>query len=678
MPFKKYLIYCLVLITSSFANAQNIVSGEYFLDNDPGIGNGTAFSLSGGTTVNQVISLPTTGMNEGFHTMYIRVKDDLGKWSHYEKTSFYVLKNQSGAATPPNLIAGEYFLDNDPGIGNGTAFSLSGGTTVNQVISLSTTSMSEGFHNMYIRVKDDLGKWSHYEKTSFYVLKNQSGGATPLNLIAGEYFFDNDPGIGNGTAFSLSGGATINQVLSISTTGMSEGFHNMYIRVKDDLGKWSHYEKAVFYVLVNVPNVPSNNFVKGEYFFDNDPGIGNGTAFTVPNQLTISNFPININTGSLLEGSHSVHIRFMDDKGKWSHYETRPFYICGDLIDQPSIMAGSTVFCQGEQINVTGIPVNDISSVFWTGPNNYFLQSVVLVRNGATPAMSGTYTFHVVSAGGFNCDTNTVSVNVTVNPSYSLYQQKTLCFGDTLKIGDSEYTQSGFYSKTLTSVLGCDSTISVSLNVLPLNKHAQVVQRCTGQTYTIGNHTYTSSGTYTDTLVSYLGCDSIVITNLFIGDPILNTEITFQDSTLTAQADDVLYQWFDCEDGMTAIPNATNKTLQLTKNGKYAVRLTSTLCPDITTTSDCFEATNLNVSSYLAFDNIKVYPNPNQGLVYVSANDYQDVFIELLDLQGRLLQTSTMTNTLMQIDLSQYASGNYLLRINKAQATNIYKITKEN
>jgi hypothetical protein len=369
-------------------------------------------------------------------------------------------------------------------------------------------------------------------------------------------------------------------------------------------------------------------------------------------------------------------VRFLDDTGKWSHLETRSIYICGDLIGMPSY-SGNTTFCQGQQININGIPVNNISTAYWTGPNNFYLQSTVLVRNNASPSMSGTYRFNVVSQGGYHCDTNYVSVNVTVNPSYNNYQQKTICYGDTLHVGNQKYTTTGFFTTTLQTTLGCDSVISTSLNVIPQNKRTQTIQLCTGQTYTIGNHTYTTNGTYYDTLVSFKGCDSIVITNLSIGNPILNTQVTYLDSTLISSASGVTYQWLDCNNNLAPIPGETSSSFYVTQNGKYAVQLTSISCPGVTAISDCIEVNYLGLSSSTIFDLVKLYPNPNNGYFYIETEEYNAITYEITDLQGRLLQTSLLTAEKTTLDIHSFAAGTYLVRLIKGEINNVYKVTKE-
>ncbi|MFT3679693.1 MAG: SdrD B-like domain-containing protein [Ferruginibacter sp.] len=65
-----------------------------------------------------------------------------------------------------------------------------------------------------------------------------------------------------------------------------------------------------------------------------------------------------------------------------------------------------------------------------------------------------------------------------------------------------------------------DLTKTYALTIAPCvctpTSASQNITICSGGSYTIGAHTYTANGTYTDTLVNSIGCDSIVTTNLTI------------------------------------------------------------------------------------------------------------------------------------------------------------------
>src|SRR3569832_1539144 len=68
------------------------------------------------------------------------------------------------------------------------------------------------------------------------------------NIIDAEYFFDTDPGLGNGTALALSPGDTVSQQYSISPTGLPVGPHIFCMRTKNTGGNWSHQLSRTFYV----------------------------------------------------------------------------------------------------------------------------------------------------------------------------------------------------------------------------------------------------------------------------------------------------------------------------------------------------------------------------------------------------------------------------------------------
>jgi hypothetical protein len=87
------------------------------------------------------------------------------------------------------------------GPGNGTTITVSSpGDIVNFTASVSTAALSTGFHFLAIRVKDVNGLWGHYDKRGFYISASLSNAA---DITAAEYFFDTDPGTGNGTALSV-------------------------------------------------------------------------------------------------------------------------------------------------------------------------------------------------------------------------------------------------------------------------------------------------------------------------------------------------------------------------------------------------------------------------------------------------------------------------------------------
>ncbi len=143
----------------------NITSAEYFFDNnDPGPGNAIPIaSLYPNTSINHNLIVPTTGLNGGFHTISFRVRDELNNWSDVLSQTIYiktdVIYPQIDSTQYP-LVLAEYYIDTDPGQGNGKQISITPGYSINESFSVDASTLSIGNHYVCVRVKDLKNKWS--------------------------------------------------------------------------------------------------------------------------------------------------------------------------------------------------------------------------------------------------------------------------------------------------------------------------------------------------------------------------------------------------------------------------------------------------------------------------------------------------------------------------------------
>lgn len=239
----------------------------------------------------------------------------------------------------------EYFIDADPGHGNGTAVTVpSPSANVNFNFTVPTTSLGSGFHILGFRMRQSInGLWSHAQYGAFYIVPVTSI-PTAVNLTKGEYFFDGDPGFGNGTAIPVTASSTVSLIVNnISISSLSPGFHTISFRFRDDQEKWTHTSAQSFYIVP--PNsVPSaTQITKAEYFFDADLGNGNNTPLpvTAGNPLTIN--PA-ISVTGLPIGFHKLGIRYRDNRGTWSHAEVRSFYIFDANLNTPADIVAAEYF----------------------------------------------------------------------------------------------------------------------------------------------------------------------------------------------------------------------------------------------------------------------------------------------------------------------------------------------
>ncbi len=100
--------------------------------------------------------------------------------------------------------------------------------------------------------------------------------ALSQNVIKGEYFIDSDPGIGNATDFTIQvPDSDFTQTLNIPySVFKAAGYHNVFMRVQDSNGNWSHTSRNL---AESEENPDMGEIIKVEYFFNKDNGVGNNS-----------------------------------------------------------------------------------------------------------------------------------------------------------------------------------------------------------------------------------------------------------------------------------------------------------------------------------------------------------------------------------------------------------------
>lgn len=221
----------------------------------------------------------------------------------------------------------EYFLNSDPGLGNATPLLANNGNNFSAQIN--TRTLYEGFHKLYIRAKDNNGTWSMPMIHSFY--KSNFQNATGIDYV--EFFINNDPGLGNALPIEIDSHNRCNT--TISTNNVSNGFHKLYIRVKDNNGTWCIPKIQSFYKYI-IKRADSTLY--SEYFFDNDPGINNGV------HVYGNSFTANLNNLSI--GKHKLYVRSIDNTETWSFPIIKEF--C--KAPSPQFTASTNEICNGEEV----------------------------------------------------------------------------------------------------------------------------------------------------------------------------------------------------------------------------------------------------------------------------------------------------------------------------------------
>ncbi|MBE7174665.1 MAG: hypothetical protein INR73_29105, partial [Williamsia sp.] len=156
--------------------------------------------------------------------------------------------------------------------------------------------------------------------------------------------------------------------------------------------------------------------------------------------------------------------------------------------------------------------------------------------NGQSYTAAGTYQDTSNSAEG--CDSIAI-LNLEVKPVASSTVERTICASSLPYIWNNHsYRQAGTYSDTLRSLSGCDSVVTLNLRVIPVSKSTVRITVCSNELpYRWNNKLYREAGIYKDTLQAATGCDSII-----------NFELTVQaiiTSTIDTSicATDLPYRW---------------------------------------------------------------------------------------------------------------------------------------
>lgn len=133
-----------------------------------------------------------------------------------------------------------------------------------------------------------------------------------------------------------------------------------------------------------------------------------------------------------------------------------------------------------------------------------------VLPNTTTP---GTYTFYAQGQNGACPSPGRTAATVIVKAITYNTINETAC--DSYTLNTSTYTSSGTYTQTLTNAAGCDSIITLNLIINNSNASTTTITECDSYTWTNGV-TYFTSGTHTQTLTNAAGCDSIATLNLTI------------------------------------------------------------------------------------------------------------------------------------------------------------------
>lgn len=236
--------------------------------------------------------------------------------------------------------------------------------------------------------------------------------------------------------------------------------------------------------------------------------------------------------------------------------------------------------------------------------------------------------------------------------------QATICEGETYTVGTYALTLPGFYNLHVETPQGCDSTINLLLNVTEAPSRNLSATICAGESYTLGNETFTESGAYMVFLASPDGCDSLVFLNLTVSEEI-PVDVTLEGGTLVGHPPGLTYQWIDCGTGQP-VNGAIEQSFVPAMSGSYALEVTDE--QGCNSTSDCLPVVVTATREPRSTRTLVLYPNPATGYVYLLTPAGEPVSnVRITSITGQMaLRVSVEAGN--RLDLSGLPPGIYIVQ----------------
>ncbi|MBR5920114.1 MAG: T9SS type A sorting domain-containing protein [Bacteroidales bacterium] len=238
------------------------------------------------------------------------------------------------------------------------------------------------------------------------------------------------------------------------------------------------------------------------------------------------------------------------------------------------VILGNTTLCQGQS---TSLSANGGVSYHWNNGST---------NNNINVSQSGVYTVTATNAEGCSATAN-VSVTVNPLPSVNISGNNSFCQGDNVTLtatGASAYvwnnastnasinvSSAGTYTVTGTDANGCTNTAMHTVSVNPTYNIPLTLSICEGENYNFHGQYITTAGTFTHTLQTVNGCDSVltlVVTLKALPPTAITGNTTIcegETATLTANGG-VTYSWSN---------GGTGNSISVSQSGIYTVTTTN-------------------------------------------------------------------------------------------------------
>ena len=255
-------------------------------------------------------------------------------------------------------------------------------------------------------------------------------------------------------------------------------------------------------------------------------------------------------------------------------------------------------------------------------------------------------TFTIKAQGFYGCDT-TINLTLTYKQPYDSTLTIDLCDGSSIMVNNKEYSTAGNYEITIQGETTCDTNIHLTINAIYPTTFTIDTTINEGDQIVVGNTTYYQAGTFTEVIPNAVGCDSTITINITVipnsaeGDNM----ITKDDSRIIAWANGIELQRDSAAGNYYDVLGKMTDTLYVTLTNKGQATIT-------------FDRPIGNGAGYdfVVFSNGSAI---NTAFVEVSTNgkDYQRFNVSSLAKNTDSAYTNAMYNGLAGLYTTGYGVG---------------------
>lgn len=254
------------------------------------------------------------------------------------------------------------------------------------------------------------------------------------------------------------------------------------------------------------------------------------------------------------------------------------------------------------------------------------------------------------------CD-STITLNLNIDYTVTTVENVTECDSFYWAADGNTISSTGTYSNLLSTLNGCDSTVILNLTILQSDSTVETITACASYFWTADGNAYFSTGVYEASLLNQNGCDSVITLDLTILPEATGTDVQTSCDSLV---------WIDGNTYFSSNSSATYSISGGSSNGcDSIVNLDLTIHPSATRTdvqTSCDSLVWIDGNTYFSSNNTAAFSIPSGG-----SNGCDSI----VNLDLTILPVATGTDVLTSCDTLVWIDGNTYYANNNTATFNI-------